>query len=213
MADIHGLKIKLLISFMILCGSAISANAQLFSPLLDNNRATAENQNKPQNTLPQPKTSGQVTRPERETRQQPTNTPSQNISKKEDKPEQPNRIVKFRFVGDEIVFEDKPAIILYMKNFRISKDIRGLPNCSMDFYILSSAKEKITAINYQLKWPNMHTVVTFEDVLPQTPTYVSYTLLGEGCRDMDQVPNIIVNRCRIKGMSSRECADAIQWMN
>lgn len=215
MADIRRYvrsKIQLFACLTVLCGSAVSADAQLLSPLMGNNPPAASAQNKP--VLP--RAAEQAARPA-PTPAQPrpnlqTTKPAGQITP-EETPEQPDRIIKFRFVGNDIVFEDEPAIMLYMKNFRISKDIKGIPNCSMDFYILSSAKEKITAISYQLKWPDMKTVVSFDDVMPQTPTFHAYTLLGEGCRNMDQAPNIIVNRCRIKGMTSQECADAIQWMN
>ena len=29
---------------------------------------------------------------------------------------------------------------------------------------------------------------------------------------MDRIPNIIVNRCRVKGLSQQDCAAKIRWL-
>lgn len=121
-------------------------------------------------------------------------------------------VVQFRFVNGEVIADTKPKIMLYMRDFKVARNLNGRPSCTMRFYILSSAPEKITNISYRLKWPNIETALSFDDVAPNTPTFFDYALLGNGCYSMDKAPNIIVNRCRIKGMSQRQCADAIQWM-
>ena len=121
-------------------------------------------------------------------------------------------ILQLRFIGNKPVIDDSPKIMLYMRDFKVANNLNGRPSCTMRFYILSSAPEKITNISYRLKWPKMETALSFDDVAPNTPTYFDYALLGNGCYSMDKAPNIIVNRCRIKGMSQRQCADAIQWM-
>ena len=38
--------------------------------------------------------------------------------------------------------------------------------------------------------------------MPNRPTYVEYALMGKGCYSMDKSPNIVVNRCRGKGISA-----------
>ncbi len=102
-------------------------------------------------------------------------------------------------------------IYLYMRDFEIKQDLHGRINCNMDFYIYSTVQEKISNISYRLKWPEMETPVSFSSVEPQKATAVQYTLLGKGCYEMDGVPNIIVNRCRIKGKSQEKCSSMIQW--
>lgn len=109
--------------------------------------------------------------------------------------------------------EEKPRILLYMRDFGISRNIHGDVQCSMRFFVHStSKKEKLTSISYQLKWPEIETVLSFDDVSPDTPTYFNYVLLGKGCYSMDKTPNIVVNRCRMKGMSQKQCADIISWV-
>jgi len=59
----------------------------------------------------------------------------------------------------------------------------------------------------------MTTTLSFANVAPNTPTAYNYTLMGDGCYTMDKMPNIIVNRCRVKGLSSAQCADKIVWLS
>jgi hypothetical protein len=121
-------------------------------------------------------------------------------------------VVQIRFVGNEVVIDDKPKTLLYMRNFKISQTLDGKTNCSMRFFVRSSATEKITNLSFRLKWPKIETALSFDDVMPNVATYFDYSLIGDGCYSMDSAPNIIVNRCRIKGMSQRQCADTIQWI-
>ena len=120
---------------------------------------------------------------------------------------------QFKFVGNEVVAQNTPRIMLYMRNFKISRNINGIPNCNMRFYVLSTLSEKITNISYRLKWPNIETALSFDNVKPNTAMYFDYSLLGNGCYNMDKAPNIVVNRCRVKGISQQECANAIEWLN
>lgn len=128
-------------------------------------------------------------------------------------PEEPKpAAVELRFIGGEVLIEERPKIYLYSRDFKISRNMNGSINCTMRFYVLSTAKEKITNLSYRLKWPGMETALSFDNVNPNQATYYEYSLLGNGCYNMDKAPNVIVNRCRIKGMSQRQCADAIQWI-
>ena len=102
-------------------------------------------------------------------------------------------------------------IYLYMRDFSISKTISGTLMCDVTFYAYSTIKENINNISYRLKWPQMETALSFNNIETKKPTSINYTLLGEGCYSMDTPPNIIVNRCRIKGRTQKECASAIQW--
>lgn len=120
---------------------------------------------------------------------------------------------QIKFVGNEVFVDSKPRILLYMRDFKISRDLKGMVNCDMRFYVLSNISEKITNISYRLKWPNIETALSFDDVAPNTAVYYDYSLLGNGCYGMDKAPNITVNRCRVKGMSQQDCAMAIQWLN
>ncbi len=120
---------------------------------------------------------------------------------------------QFKFIGNEVVTQNAPRIMLYMRNFKISRNINGIPNCNMRFYVLSTLSEKITNISYRLKWPSIETALSFDNVQPNSAMYFDYSLLGNGCYNMDKAPNIIVNRCRVKGMSQQTCANAIEWLN
>ena len=103
-------------------------------------------------------------------------------------------------------------IYLYMKNFKIQRNLNGRISCSMRFFIRAETNEKITSIAYRLKWPEMETPLNFDNVAINVPTYYDYTLLGKGCYEMAEAPNIIVNRCRIKGKTSEQCSSLIEWV-
>ncbi len=79
-------------------------------------------------------------------------------------------------------------------------------------YSSSNLDRRLINLDVKLVWPNMTTVVSFANVQPNTQTYYNYALMGDGCYSMDKMPNIVVNRCRVKGMSSAECASNIVWL-
>lgn len=103
-------------------------------------------------------------------------------------------------------------IFLYYDNFKISRSISGMTSCDVRFFVNNNLDRRITNLDIKLVWPNLTTAVSFADVPPNSPTYYNYTLLGDGCYDLDKMPNIVVNRCRVKGMSSAQCAGTITWL-
>lgn len=107
--------------------------------------------------------------------------------------------------------DENEKIYMYMRDFSVRRNINGRVSCDMRFYLDSKVKEKITNISYRLKWPKIETALSFSAVEPQALTYVDYTLYGKGCYEMDSAPNIIVNRCRIKGRTQEHCASIIKW--
>ena len=133
----------------------------------------------------------------------------------------PSRLVKNKTVGNKQVavkevqeanlIDPNEKIYMYMRDFKISHSINGMISCSMRFYLYSKVKEKINNVSYRLKWPKIETPLSFSNVETETPIYKDYTLLGDGCYDLDAAPNIIVNRCRIKGRTQQHCSSIIQW--
>lgn len=120
---------------------------------------------------------------------------------------------QLRFTDKGVEVDLEPKIFLYFRDYRISRNMNGSVNCTMKFFVNSTLPEKISNISYRLKWPKMETALSFDNVSPNMPTYFEYSLLGNGCYDLDKAPNVIVNRCRVKGMSQKQCADAIRWQN
>lgn len=104
-------------------------------------------------------------------------------------------------------------IFLYYENFRMSGYLSNSASCDMRFIVLTSLDSKLVSLDVKLVWPEMTTALSFSNVMPNTPTYLDYTLMGNGCYNMDQMPNIVVNRCRVRGMNSAECADKIVWLS
>ena len=104
-------------------------------------------------------------------------------------------------------------IFLYYDNFKMSSYLSNSAACDMRFIVLTNLDRKLVSLDVKLVWPEMTTALSFSNVEPNTPTYLNYTLMGNGCYNMDQMPNIVVNRCRVRGMNSAECADKIVWLS
>jgi hypothetical protein len=104
-------------------------------------------------------------------------------------------------------------IFLYYDEFKITNYISNTATCDVRFNILSNLDRRISQLDVKLVWPDMTTTLSFSDVNPNTQTYYNYALIGNGCYNMDIAPNIIVNRCRVKGMTASECANKLIWLS
>lgn len=104
------------------------------------------------------------------------------------------------------------SIFLFYDKFGIRRSISGSVSCDVRFIVLSTLDRKLTNLSVKLKWPAMETALNFSDVAPNVENYFDYSLVGDGCYSMDKIPNVIVNRCRVVGMSEKECAGKIKWL-
>lgn len=104
-------------------------------------------------------------------------------------------------------------IFLFYDQFKITNYLSSTPSCDVRFNILSNLDQKISRLDIKLVWPELTTTLSFADVQPNTQTYYNYSLLGKGCYNMDKAPNIVVNRCRVKGMTASECANKLVWLS
>ena len=104
-------------------------------------------------------------------------------------------------------------IFLFYDDFKIKHSFGDYTTCDVRFNIISNLDRQLSQIDIKLVWPDMTTTLSFSDIPPYTQTYYNYTLLGKGCYSMDKAPNIVVNRCRAKGLTSSECAHKIKWVS
>lgn len=107
---------------------------------------------------------------------------------------------------------DESLIFLFYKDFKISQTMGGLVMCDVKFIILTTLDNNVSNLSVRLKWPEIETTLSFNEIEPNVETYYNYTLVGDGCYSMDKIPNVIVNRCRVKGLSPVECANKIRWL-
>ena len=104
-------------------------------------------------------------------------------------------------------------IFLFYDKFRMLNTKAKIPTCNVRFNIVSNLDRKINQLDIKLVWPDLTTTLSFSNVLPNTQTYYNYALLSRGCYNMNKAPNIIVNRCRVKGMTATECANKLVWLS
>lgn len=108
--------------------------------------------------------------------------------------------------------KDEGKIQLSMKDFKISKNLSGITSCSMNFFVLSTVSSPVSSISFRLKWPDLEAPVSFEGVRPNQSSFRTHAFAGDVCYTLDKTPNVIVNRCRIKGMTQQDCANRIEWV-
>lgn len=116
-------------------------------------------------------------------------------------------------VDDQGRMKKAEKIFLFYDQFEILGYKVDATSCNVRFNLLSNLDQSINQLDVKLVWPGLTTTLSFEDVSPNTQTYYNYALLGKGCYNMDKAPNIIVNRCRVKGMTAAECANKIVWLS
>lgn len=115
-------------------------------------------------------------------------------------------------VDDEGRMKKADKIFLFYDNFKMTSYLSNTAGCDVRFNVLSNLDRKINQLDIKLVWPGLTTTLSFSNVSPNTQTYYNYALLGNGCYNMEKAPNIIVNRCRVKGMTSSECANRLVWL-
>ena len=103
-------------------------------------------------------------------------------------------------------------IYIFYSDFSVGSMMSGSTTCDVKFQIVTTLDRKLNSLAIRLKWPKMETPLNFIDVNPNQKYHFMYTLLGDGCYSMDKIPNIIVNRCRVKGMTQEDCAQRVRWI-
>lgn len=139
-----------------------------------------------------------------------------NVNKKNDQKKKiyERSVYSFKIVDGEVVMEDTPrSILVSYDNYKINRGFGSWMSCSLRIYILNDMPYRISNIGLKLIWPEIETAIHMNQIEPGVKAYKDITLLGDGCLTMDKIPNIEVNRCRLKkeGSSFDECADAVRW--
>lgn len=123
------------------------------------------------------------------------------------------KVYSFRIVNGNVVVDDddKRSILISYDSFKVHKSFDSMVRCSIRIYVLNDFKDKITSFAFKLHWPDISTTVQMNRLNPGVRTYKDIMLLGDGCFNLDKTPTIEINRCRIKGVTQEQCADAVKW--
>ena len=117
------------------------------------------------------------------------------------------------FVSEDIKSDDA-FIFMYINAIKMDQYATLGTTCRVRFIMSNGLNKKVSNVSVKLVWPkNGMANLSFNDVNPSSEIYVDYLLMGASCYQLDKVPNIIVNRCRIKGMSQAACAEKIRWLS
>lgn len=132
-----------------------------------------------------------------------------NDDKKYDNSQQ--KAYSFKIINGEIVPDNRRSILISYEDYKINRSFDNWMRCSMRIYVLNDLTEKINNFSFKLHWPEISTTVQMNRLNPGVRTYKDIVLLGNGCLHLDKTPTIEVNRCRVKGMTQEQCADAVKW--
>lgn len=122
------------------------------------------------------------------------------------------KVFSLKMVNGEIVADNPPrSILISYEDYKINKSFDNWIRCSLRIYVLNDLTKKINNFSFKLHWPEMDTAIQMNRLNPGVRTYKDVVLLGEGCFNLDKAPTIEVNRCRVKGMTQEQCADAVKW--
>ena len=122
------------------------------------------------------------------------------------------KVFTLKIVGDELVVDDNArTILISYENYQINQSFDNWVRCSLRVYVLNDLTERVTNFSFKLHWPDIDASVQMNRLNPGVRTYKDIVLLGNGCFNLDKTPTIEVNRCRVKGMSQEQCADAVKW--
>ena len=135
-----------------------------------------------------------------------------NLESVEAKPLPRNVQTKAVLTVDNVSQFDSGKIQIYMRDFKVSQTLAGIASCSMKFYVTSTLATPITNISFRLKWPDLETPLSFNNLAPNEAGFRTQAFAGKLCYTLDRTPNIIVNRCRVKGMTQQDCAKHIEWV-
>jgi hypothetical protein len=140
-----------------------------------------------------------------------------NISGDEQKVQEPvydnseGKVVSFKIVNGKLVHDDERKILVSYDDFSVSRGMDNLVRCKMRIYVLNDMTERLNSFGIKLIWPEITTAINLVKVNPGVRTYRDVMLLGDGCFSMDKNPTIEVNRCRVKGKTEEQCANAVMW--
>lgn len=129
-------------------------------------------------------------------------------------PQMPTRQIQKKAVLTEVEQskKDEGKIQIYMRDFKVMKTLAGITSCSMKFYVKSTLLRPVANISFRLKWPDLETPLSFSNIGAESSIFSTHSFAGDVCYTLDRTPNIIVNRCRAKGLTQQECASRIEWV-
>jgi len=169
------------------------------TPTGDTEKEAASKEYSTKASLPKTNTNNQAAKP-----QQPVTAPQKRI---------PPNVTRMRITEDgEFVFEEEEYIYLYYTNFKIQHTASGEPRCDIRFVLFTSLTTTLSDISLRVSWPKLDTGLQFVNVKPGQKYYYDYGFYGDKCYSMSKLPNITINRCRIKGRTQRDCASMFRLL-
>ena len=205
--------LKKLCTLLLLCGISSAVQAQMLAPSQNAPKAQAQQKAKPAQPAAAAQKQDNAAMPVLDENGAP-NYVVKNFSN--DEPEvydnSERKVYTLKMVDGDIVIDNPPrSILISYEDYKINRSFDDWVRCSLRIYVLNDLTERVTNFSFKLHWPDMDTSIQMNRLNPGVRTYKDVVLLGEGCYNLDKAPTVEVNRCRVKGMTQEQCADAVKW--
>lgn len=98
-------------------------------------------------------------------------------------------------------------------SFHIYQNAFNEPACDFTVTVKSSVNRYIKVMALNLIYSKSAFAFIFRDIKEGTSVTEPIRTMGDICYNLTGVPDIDINKCKILGAASKECAERIEWSN
>ena len=109
--------------------------------------------------------------------------------------------------------EGKMYIGITKNSFRLYRNAFNEPACSFNVTLKSDINRDIKIIALNLVYAKGVFAFVFQNVKGGKTTTQSIRTMGDICYNLSGVPDIEINKCKMLGAESKECAQRLEWSN
>ena len=96
-------------------------------------------------------------------------------------------------------------------SFKLFKDLTGKTNCAFGVTLKSTLNKDIKNFSLRLVYPHRTFAFIYRNIKAGEADERFITTSGDICYNLTGVPDIDINRCRIYGAETNECAKRLIW--
>lgn len=97
-------------------------------------------------------------------------------------------------------------------SFNVYKNDIGRPECTFYVTLKSNLNRQIKTLGINLLYPFTRFAFIFRNVPPHGSQEQPMRTIGYSCYQMDEIPDLDVNSCKIRTASGKECIQRLKWV-
>lgn len=112
-----------------------------------------------------------------------------------------------------IALENDVYLSIVAGSYKVFQSLAGITKCSFSVKLRSEINRQINMIALSLKYPDRSFAFIFRDIPEKGEQIKNITTVGDICYNLGGIPDISINKCKIKSASGDDCAKHIKWDN